>query len=90
MRTLDEYIADLRDALRTPGAHARYFPTQGRKKANLLLARELAFGLKDYPIEQVGSQLGALYGALIVANSFDRTGVAIDNKEWLKEICSHF
>jgi len=89
MRTLDEYIADLRDALRTPGAHARYFPTQGRKKANLLLARELAFGLKDYPKEQVEKHLGSLYGMLIVANSFDQTGVAIDNKEWVGEIRAH-
>ena len=89
MKTLDEYIADLRDALRGSGAHARYFPTQGRKEANLLLARELAFGLKDYPGDQVEKQLGALYGMLIVANSFDQTGVVIDNKEWLGEVRAH-
>ena len=90
MRTLDEYIADLRDALRSSGAHARYFPlSRERREANLLLARELAFGLRDYPSDQVKKHLGALYGLLIVANSLDQTGVAIDNKEWLAEIYSH-
>ena len=84
-----KYIANMRDALRSPGAHARYFPAQGRKEANLLLARELAFGLKDYPAEEVKKCLGSLYGKIVVANSLDQTGVAIDNKEWLVEIRKH-
>jgi len=78
----------MRSALNYPGARALYFPPDKteRKQANLRLARELGFGLKDYPESEVKRIIGELYGKMIVANSFDSTGVAIDAKPWLAEL----
>ena len=88
--TLDKYIQEIRNALRYPGAHATYFPSdkQERRSANLKLAREIGFGLKDYPANAVKDAVGGLYGQIIVANSFDSIGVCIDAREWIQAIQS--
>lgn len=90
MISLETYVFQIRDALRTSGAHACYFPTDAsRLQANLKLAREIAFGLKDYDRDEVSLVIGSLYGQLIVSNSLDRTGVAISARQWIDEIHSH-
>jgi len=60
-----------------------------RREGNLRLARELAFGLKGFAPDDVKKELGSLYGMLVVANSLDTTGVAIDARDWVAEIRAH-
>lgn len=89
MTTLHEYIQNMRNALRTPGAHQFFFPRDAskRKMMNLRLAREIApaFAEHDDP-DEVDNVLPTLYGVFIVAPSLDSTGVQVDNKEWLAEL----
>lgn len=87
---LKKYIQELRNSLRTSAAHFTYFPSNKKERhvANLKLAREIGYGLKDYPANAVKDILGTLYGQLVVANSFDSTGVCVDNKEWVETIQS--
>ena len=76
----EAYINDLTAAFRQNGvARQVYFPTgkDERKRMNLRLGREIGYGLTE------GADLGSLYSRLIVINSFDRTGVCVDNKEFL-------
>lgn len=86
--SLNTYISELRNSLNCEGAHEFYFPRNRdtRHLQNLRLARELAFGLKDFDETDVAKTLGSLYGIIVVAHSFDSTGVAIDAAEWLGEI----
>lgn len=84
---IEAYLNNLNLALDSEGAHQFYFPMdQTRKAANLRLARELAFGLKDYSKSEVETEIGSLYGKMIVKHSLDRTGVAISAKEWCEAI----
>lgn len=84
---IETYLSNLNLALDSEGAHQFYFPMdQTRKAANLRLARELAFGLKDYSKSEVETEIGSLYGKMIVKHSLDRTGVAISAKEWYQAI----
>ena len=76
----ETYINDLAAAFRQNGAARQiYFPVgkDERKRMNLRLGREIGYGLAE------GADLGSLYSRLIVINSFDNTGVCIDNKEFL-------
>ena len=88
MTTLQEYLKNLRSALQTPGARALYFPTgaDARKAANLRLAREMGPALAAYDPSEVERILNTLYSTLIVAQSFDQTGVQIDNRDFLAEL----
>lgn len=83
--TIDEYIENLRAALR---GHETFFPVnlQERRRANISLAHDIGAGLTDYPPDQVKRVLGTLYGKLLVANSLDSVGVALSHKEWLKAL----
>ena len=81
MSDRDKFFIDaMVHALRT-NAHARhlYFPTdkQQRREGSLKLGRAIGFGLS------VDADLGTLYSRLVVTFSFDRTGVCVDNKEFL-------
>ena len=84
--TTESYIHELRDALKTEGAHSLYFPPNKklRRNRNFRLAREIGHGLQDSPDAE--SVIQSLYGMLIVANSFDTTGVCVDAKEWFAEL----
>ena len=88
MITLDKYLQNLRSALHSSGSHYLYFPADkvARHSGCLRLARELAFGLRDYDRDEVDDQLKACYGTLIVSNCFDQTGVVLDAKEFLAEV----
>jgi len=84
-----QYIQNVRDALRD-NVHARlfYFPPDKsrRREMNLRLAREVGFGLRNFP--DASNDLGDLYGSLIVMFSFDTTGVCIDAKAFFSEMRS--
>jgi hypothetical protein len=86
-----KYVAEMRDALRYPGAHALYFPENRaeRRNGNFRLAREVAPALDGFPEPLVQKEIGGLYGAFIVANSLDTTGAAVDADEWFEEIRRH-
>jgi len=85
---LSEYITQMREALKTPGAHFFYFPNVAdkRKDRNMRLAREIGPALALHPTDQIESVIQSLYGMFIVANSLDRTGVQVNAKEWLEEM----
>ena len=79
----EAYVARLQQALRTnPYARAFYFPADQaqRLERNRRLGREVGFGLSD------DADLGGLYSVLVVTFSFDTTGVAIDNADFLAEV----
>lgn len=82
------YLSNLTSALNSEGAHLLYFPPgkEERKAGNLRLARELAYGLKDYSPQEIDSELKTLYGSMLVKHSLDQTGVVLDAKEWLGAI----
>ena len=84
--TTETYIHELRDALRTEGAHSFYFPPgkELRRDRNFRLAREVGWGLQNSPDAE--SIIQSLYGMLVVANSLDTTGVCVDAKEWFAEL----
>lgn len=82
--TAEEFIANIRDALRSNPRP--YFPrsVKRRRKQNLKLGREIGYGLG--PFDDWLDVAKGTYGKIIVANSFDSTGVVIDNKEWIAAI----
>jgi hypothetical protein len=89
MSDLQKYVQEIRQALRTPGAHEFYFPRDRarRKSANLRLAREMAAVFAEHPDQaEVDNVIPSLYGKIIVAQSLDTTGVQVDNKEWVQEM----
>jgi len=78
-----DFIQDVRDALKSNQcARAFYFPPNKAKRhdMNLRLGREVDYSIKD------ASVLSSLYSLLIVSFSFDRTGVCVDNKEFLAAV----
>jgi len=83
-----QYIHALAASLKYPGARAFYFPTteNERREQNKRLGREIGFGLASYAANERRKVLGTLYSRLIVANSFDCTGVVIDNKDWISAL----
>ena len=72
-----DYVSEMVSAVR--GAR-QYFPMDRdeRVKANIRLGREFGYGLgADWP-----SVCQHTYGSMIVANSLDSVGVAIDMHDW--------
>lgn len=80
MKPVNDYVSEMVSAVR--GAH-QYFPMEraARVEANKRLGREFGYGLAsgDTDWRRVAQ---ATYGQMIVANSFDSVGVAIDMKDW--------
>lgn len=87
-KDLTKYIADMREALKYPGAKGLYFPEgKGeRKNGNLRFAREFGYGLRSFAPKDVNDIKGSLYGVMIVANSLDSTGVCIDAKDFINQL----
>jgi len=86
-KSATEYMESLRGALRdNPHARAFYFPADraGRVEGTLRLGREFGYGLAG--LEDGESVIGSSYSTLVVINCFDRTGVAVDAKEWVRAI----
>ena len=79
----NKFIEDVRAAIRD-NEHARafFFPPnrKARRKMNLRLGREIGYGLES------DDDIGGLYSILVVAFSFDSTGVVIDAKEFFEAI----
>lgn len=85
---LRQYVADLRDALRSVGARSLYFPMDKelRIAGNLRLAREFGYGLRGFATIGVKADMGGYYGMLIVANSLDSIGVCVNARQFLDEM----
>lgn len=79
-------------ALNTPGAIAFYFLGNNaeRRDKNLRLGREIGYGLRDYPPNEIRPVLNTLYGRFIVKRSLDTTGVCISNGEFIAQVLSQF
>lgn len=77
MKPVNDYVSEMVSAVR--GAR-QYFPMdrEERIKANIRLGREFGYGLGDDWV----SVCQHTYGSMIVANSLDSVGVAIDMKDW--------
>lgn len=86
--TISAYLTEIAGVLRSSAAMHSYFPfdKELRKERNLKLGRELGYGMACCDAEDLDFYLGGLYGRLIVAHSFDSTGVVLDNKEWIKAV----
>lgn len=85
--TVEQYIDNLILALKAnQNARLFYFPTdkKDRRDKNLRLAREIGYGLKDFP--DGDTIITSLYGRFIVIFSFDTTGVCIDAKDFFSEM----
>lgn len=84
---LSVYLEQVTSALKTLNACASYFPMDKglRRERNLKLGREIGYGIAGCDGDP-GPYLGTLYGRMIVAHSFDSTGVMIDNAAWIKAI----
>jgi len=81
------YLQAIRLALNdNPHAREFYFPASAtrRKEGSLRLGREFGYGLAG--LQDSKSVIGSSYGMLVVANCFDRTGVQVDAKEWVRAI----
>lgn len=77
MKPVNDYVSEMVSAVR--GAW-QYFPMdrEERVKANWRLGREFGYGLGDNWSEVCQYT----YGSMIVANSLDSVGVAIDMHDW--------
>jgi len=82
--TAEEYIARIVQGLRIN--RQTWFPPNKakRREMNLRLGREFGYGLGAY--EEWEEIMKQTYSLLIVAHSFDSTGVALDAKEWFEAI----
>ena len=83
-----KFIDDLAVALKSPGARGLYFPLgrEQRRRANLRLGRDVGYGLRGLSEKELRDILPTLYSRLLVVNSIDSTGVALDNKDFLAAI----
>jgi len=84
--TISKYLTEIENSLQFSGARSFYFPMDKalRKERNFRLAHEIGYGLAVY--EDWKDYAGTLYGRMVVKNSFDSTGVVINNKQWITEI----
>jgi len=82
---MDKYLTEIRNALRSSAAHYTYFPDNKelRKERNIKLGHEIGYAVGVDDVAKFGQ---ITYGILIVSNSFDRTGVAINMKEWQRAL----
>jgi hypothetical protein len=80
----DQYIKNAAAAVRSN--RQEWFPMnkQLRRERNLRLASEVGYGLSAYDNWEDAAK--STYSRIIVANSFDSTGVVLDNTEWLDAI----
>lgn len=77
---IDLYFSELRSAL--AGHPAYFYPDKGLRRTNCLkLARDIGYGLRDYPLGERYNFLQNAYGALFVANCLDACGVPLSMKE---------
>ena len=85
---ISAYLEKMNWALKTSAAHETYFPDDRelRKERNLKLGREIGYGVRAWSQSERDFYLQTLYGRFIVANSLDRTGVALDAKDWVGAI----
>jgi len=76
---IDRYFSELQSAVR---GHETYFvlDRELRLRNCLALARDIGFGLRDYPIAERHDFLQKAYGAIFVANCFDCVGVPFSMK----------
>lgn len=83
--SLETYIANLEDALQSRNARATIFPMDRalRRERVLWLARQVGYGLRDYPIAEVRRALGGTYSRLVVRHCFDSIGPPVDAREWI-------
>ena len=86
MVKLDDYIQSIREVI--PPLFAPNNIYYGKEGA-LRLAREVSYGLKDYPEKEIKSILGELYGKLLVANCLTTKGVPLSAKEFNKELLKY-
>lgn len=87
MQDANSYLQAIRSALRdNPHARQFYFPPSAtrRKEGSLRLGREFGYGLAG--LQDGEAIIGATYSTLVVANCFDRIGVQVDAKEWVRAI----
>ena len=87
---IDNYIQQIRQALKTQAAHHTWFPDdkERRRTQNIKLGKEIGVALGGYPDKDVTGFIQSTYGIFIVANSFDGTGVVIDMKDWRNAVIS--
>jgi len=83
--SLETYIGNLENALKSANARALCFPMDRalRHERVLWLARQVGYGLRDYPIAEVRRALGGTYSRLVVQHCFDSIGPAVDSREWI-------
>jgi hypothetical protein len=83
--SLETYIGNLENALKSANARETCFPMDRalRRERVLWLARQVGYGLRDYPIAEVRRALGGTYSRLVVRHCFDSIGPAVDAKEWI-------
>lgn len=77
MNSREDYIGAIESAL-AQNSYAQQFyfpPTSEREKMNCRLAREIGYGLESWRAQGWGD----LYSRIIVRNSLDSIGVAIDS-----------
>ena len=84
MIPLDDYLNRLENALANNMVY--WFPMDKteRREVNIRFAHEFGYGIAEYDNWQ--EIIKVTYGKLIVRHSLDSVGVAIDNKEWIREI----
>ena len=77
-------VLDIANAVQENRATWFPFDMSKRKRMNLKLGRGLGYGLAAYDDYEESAKTS--YGKIIVKNSLDITGVAIDADEWLAAI----
>lgn len=79
--TITDYLHSIERALSYN--RQTWFPMEreDRRDMNLRLAREIGYGLGTY--DDWHNHVSATYSTLVVRNSFDSVGVAIDSSEWV-------
>ena len=87
--SIEKYLADMTSAAR---GHSAYFPLDKelRLRNCKKLARDIGFGLRDYPLKKRYHFLQCAYGAIFVANCLDSTGVPFSMKEMQAEAKSQW
>lgn len=79
----EEYIRSLEPVV------GRHFAPNGLYRGlegALVLARDIGYGLADYPQKQIDDIIGTLYSRMLVRHCLHGKGVPIDNKPWVAEI----
>ena len=83
------YFSELRSAL---AGHPVYFhPDKELRRRNCLkLARDIGYGLRDYPLAERHNFLQDAYGALFVANCLNGCGVPLSMEELVEAAASQW